>query len=478
MRLLDRQLRMDAPGHRRARLARIPSLGRSLEQLEPRLLLYGTNGGHWPHPELVTVSFMPDGTDIGGVPSNLVSSLNARFPTATWQKEILKGVQTWAANSNLNFSITSDDGSAFGSCGGTGTDCNMQGDSNFGDIRIGGLDLSGALGISMLPPPVNGDTTAGDFFLDTSTTWNIGLAYDLNTVSAHEAGHSVGLDHSLLPVAVMFPNYVGLKLNATADDIAGIQSIYGARAKDSFDLADPNNVKADASVITSYIDANKQINLTNLDLTTGTDDDWYKVVIPAGNSGTMVVRVQTTGLSLMAPKVTLYKGTTQKGTVSGGYNSTVSLTESIGNGQSWFIKVESAETGPFAVGKYALQVNMGTQPLPPVNSPNTATPVNGEGGTGSPILPEHTHESSDAHDVTPASVDGSNVSREVSGARHDKRASIESLDRVIEVVTRELAHRGNEQAVDVAWSVSAPRGARHVDKVLASDLLDAVLPVL
>jgi len=112
-----------------------------LECLEPRLLMYAANGGAWTNPELVTVSFMPDGTNIGGTPSNLFAEMNARYPTANWQREMLRGLQNFAASSNLNFSVVSDDGSPFGSAGGSGSDNNMQGDLNFGDIRIGGLDL-------------------------------------------------------------------------------------------------------------------------------------------------------------------------------------------------------------------------------------------------------------------------------------------------------------------------------------------------
>src|SRR5688500_3493916 len=47
----------------------------TVEGLEPRLLLYSVSGGVWPHPELVTVSFMPDGTDAGGIPTNLFSTM-------------------------------------------------------------------------------------------------------------------------------------------------------------------------------------------------------------------------------------------------------------------------------------------------------------------------------------------------------------------------------------------------------------------
>ena len=96
-----------------------------VESLESRLLLYATSGGVWPHPELVTVSFMPDGTDIAGMPSALFSTMNARFPTATLQKEMLRGLQSYAANANLNISIVADDGSAFGSAGSHTADNNV-----------------------------------------------------------------------------------------------------------------------------------------------------------------------------------------------------------------------------------------------------------------------------------------------------------------------------------------------------------------
>jgi hypothetical protein len=378
------------------RRAKLPNSRRvaAVESLEPRLLLFAPNGGAWPHPELVTVSFMPDGTDIGGVPSNLFSKMNARWSTGTWQREMLKGVQSFAAQTNLNIGLSSDNGAPFGSCG--GGDCNLQGDSSFGDIRIGGLDLGGALGFSMSPPPTNGDTTAGDFFLDTTAAWNIAQTFDLSTVSAHESGHSLGLDHSPVTTAVMFPTYLGIKL-PMLDDIVGIRSIYGPRAHDSFDAADPNNTKGDASVITSYIDGNKQITLTNLDLTTSSDVDWYKVATPGGNSGTMTVKVQSMGLSLLAPKVTIMKGSTQKDLETGPYHSTVSSIQSIGGGQNWFVKVEAADPA-FAVGRYALQINMGTGQLPPVTSPNTATPVTGAGGSGAAVIPDsHDHGADNFH---------------------------------------------------------------------------------
>jgi hypothetical protein len=51
---------------------------------------------------------------------------------------------------------------------------------------------------------------------------------DMLTVAAHELGHALGLDHSNDPDALMFPSYFGPRRFLGDDDIAGIQSLYGA----------------------------------------------------------------------------------------------------------------------------------------------------------------------------------------------------------------------------------------------------------
>src|SRR4051794_762996 len=68
-----------------------------LVSLESRVVLYSASGNLWPHPQLVTISFMPDGTDLGGVSSNLFSAFNSnpRLVAGQWQNQILKAAQTW-----------------------------------------------------------------------------------------------------------------------------------------------------------------------------------------------------------------------------------------------------------------------------------------------------------------------------------------------------------------------------------------------
>ena len=51
----------------------------------------------------MTISFMPDGTDLGGVQSNLFSAFNGKPQLAgQWQKQILRAAHVWATQTNLN----------------------------------------------------------------------------------------------------------------------------------------------------------------------------------------------------------------------------------------------------------------------------------------------------------------------------------------------------------------------------------------
>lgn len=89
---------------------------------------------------------------------------------------------------------------------------------------------SGVLAHAFYPPP-NGGDIAGDSHFDEAETWSVSLpatGIDLYTVGAHEFGHALGLAHSTVAGALMYPYYGGPHRFLDADDIAGIQSIYGA----------------------------------------------------------------------------------------------------------------------------------------------------------------------------------------------------------------------------------------------------------
>jgi len=74
-----------------------------------------------------------------------------------------------------------------------------------------------------LPKPVHFD--------DTEHTWVIGAVaggFDIETVALHEMGHILGLAHSNVNGAVMFPTVSSnfTKRALTADDIGGVQALY------------------------------------------------------------------------------------------------------------------------------------------------------------------------------------------------------------------------------------------------------------
>ena len=96
--------------------ARITGRRRSkpkLEGLEDRMMLTAS-GGLWSMPDRITYSFVPDGTNIGGVSSNLFTTLNKVAPTVTWQQAIQKAAAVWSSYANINLSLVPDNGTSAG----------------------------------------------------------------------------------------------------------------------------------------------------------------------------------------------------------------------------------------------------------------------------------------------------------------------------------------------------------------------------
>jgi hypothetical protein len=338
-----------------------------LEPLEDRLVPYVLSGYTWANPN-VSVSFMPDGTLIASTyPSNLFAVYNAAYPQATWQREVARAVQSWADVSNLNFHFLADDGSPQGTAG------LAQGDSRFGDIRIGGYNMgSGILGLGWNP---GSTTTAGDVELSTASAFPIGSMLDLASVVMHEVGHAIGFNHSLVDPAVMEGGLWGVYPGPYADDIAGVQAMYGARKPDVFDTAASNDTLATATALTlSYG------GLTvNADITTMGDVDYYKVTAPSGTDGTLTVSVDARNLSLFDPKVSVYdsSGVLLASASASTYGdvATVKLT-GLAAGQTYYLKASGATTDVFGMGAYKLSAEFGGVPAPPPIGPDQFEPNN------------------------------------------------------------------------------------------------------
>jgi hypothetical protein len=335
-----------------------------VEELEDRMLLYSAYGDEWVFPNHITVSFMPDGTSVGGVASNLISTMNADtgVSTATWEAQIEQGIILWANAANINVSFVPDGGQPVGTPG------NQQGDLRFGDIRIGAISLpSGTLAQTFLPPPAEGGTDAGDIIFNSDANWRINNDYNLMTVAAHEAGHAFGLGESAVSTSVMYGYYNGIKQTLTSDDIAGIQSIYGTHNFSNSFLA-----YQVADNITPLISSNQvTLNGPNFGIAPGNDSEqWFQVTVPTTTTGTMRVTVQSTGLSTLAPAVLIYNSSLSRidsasapGVLNG---ATINTSDSVLSGQTYYIRVLGAG-GYGASGSYALQVNFGSGTMLPVS---------------------------------------------------------------------------------------------------------------
>jgi hypothetical protein len=373
----------------------------SVEALESRLTPYSATGNAWLHPELVTISFVPDGTALaqgpnGLITSNLFSTFNALFNnnTAGWQGIILKAAQSWAAQTNLNFALVGDDGSDAGS------GLYQQGASNIGDIRIGGYAFDGCnwVGSTFYPQSANNYSVAGDVAFNTSYHFAVGQTYDLYTVAAHEIGHALGLDQSTSAAAVMYASYTNAHTGLGSDDVAGIRAIYSngnARSPDAYNTGTSNGNFANASTITSAISATSRTAVVNnLDITTAGQVEYFKFTAPAGSASTMNIKVQSSGLSLLSPKVTVYAAnqTTVLGSASGAgqYGTTLTVGHvAVTAGATYYVKVQGADTTVFGTGRYALELNLGTGADPTASLPNTQT-ANGDpmtSGGGVPMEP-------------------------------------------------------------------------------------------
>jgi hypothetical protein len=150
------------------------------------------SGYKWESPN-VSVSFMPDGTLIGGVPSNLFALYDAKYERPVWQGEILRALQTWQDHSGLAFTLLQEQ---LDPETGTGYPNNVtpalaQGDPRFGDIRFGADPTMTLLGKAFFPT----DTSAvgGNVTLNGASALNIGSSPDLYSVVLHELGGAIGL---------------------------------------------------------------------------------------------------------------------------------------------------------------------------------------------------------------------------------------------------------------------------------------------
>jgi hypothetical protein len=330
----------------------------SVEHLEPRLTPAWFVP--WPNPEHLTLSFVPDGTDVSGTPSNLFASMGPN--TALWEREILRAYQTWAIQTNINIGVVADNGAPLGTAG------LAQGDPRFGDIRIAERPLTPIAGNLDLADTASSDqingTWAGDLLFNSNYTLIPSASmgqYDLYSVVLHEAGHSFGLpDNPGDPNSVLYPLYA-YHTGLSPEDIAAIQAMYGVRTPDAFQGTTGDNTLATAFNLTA------NGNLTTISADMNGKPQFFQFTTPSVASGinALTVNLNAAGISLLTSSVTILdaNGNPVASTITTdplNNNLSISL-PNYNPSTTYYVEVQGADSSVFSyAGAYTLQLAYST----------------------------------------------------------------------------------------------------------------------
>lgn len=169
-----------------------------------------------------------------------IQSFSPDLPQDTQTQIIADALQVWSNVVPLNFQQVDAAGNADMVIGfGTGDHCELYEATNQAcpaqEGQGGAFDGASGVLAHCYFPPGSGGPNAGDLHFDDAETWAdnnaSGSEVRLLETAIHELGHGLGLGHSEVEAAVMFPSYRPgqRKLELDQDDIAGAQELYGAR---------------------------------------------------------------------------------------------------------------------------------------------------------------------------------------------------------------------------------------------------------
>jgi len=166
--------------------------------------------------------------------------------------------------------------------------------------------LGSVLAHAFYPAPPNSESIGGDIHFDEAETWSLTGDIHMFAVALHEAGHSLGLAHSNVSQAVMYPFYSGPVAGLHLDDIAGIQTIYAA----------PGSPPANLVLQNLTLNTNAVFEATN-SITAGPSVN----VLSGANVTFHVVNTNGTGF-ILKPGFTAATGCTFRAYIGSGTSST------------------------------------------------------------------------------------------------------------------------------------------------------------
>ena len=119
--------------------------------------------------------------------------------------------------------------------------------------------------------------------------------------------------------------------------------------------------------------------MPNLDITTAGQSDYFSFTAPAGAGSTLELDVQSSGLSLLAPKLTVYSsnGSTVLASANGAgpvRHDADGERPNVVAGQKYYVLVQGADSTQMGTGRYALGLNFKGATPPTEASPIVAVP--------------------------------------------------------------------------------------------------------
>jgi len=176
----------------------------------------------FPTPANKMTSFETTSSSWATLPvSYSIVSLSTQMSAQESIKAIQNAFALWENNCGVSFNEVRTDGNILISFGKSDHGCPYPFDGP-----------GGTLAHAYAPPP-NGGDFPGDAHFDEDESWSVNIPMqhgqiDFETQAAHEFGHSIGLNHSQVRTALMFPNYLGPHRHLDVDDINRAIALYGS----------------------------------------------------------------------------------------------------------------------------------------------------------------------------------------------------------------------------------------------------------